>query len=146
MVVSQLQVPAAAAQPGMFLNFANAIPAPIPPLTCSHWRRFISPSGFDPVVRAQLSSSHPYRVNDTRHRSSFHVRKLRGDLPIAHGENVDSAQVPRLSIPHLAVHPEHGRTIPADDHFLSIEVRVCVALKPRSPEFGHRGFALDATP
>lgn len=38
-------------------------------------------------------------------RSSFHISELRGYFPVAHGEHVHAAEVPRLSVAHLVIHP-----------------------------------------
>ena len=58
---------------------------------------------------------------------AFYVRKLRGHLSITHGEDIHTAQVPWLAVPHFAIHPAHNRAIAAHDGLLGIEMCVGIA-------------------
>src|SRR3954469_14993581 len=59
--------------------------------------------------------------------SAFHICKLGGNSSITHRENVHSAQMPGLSIAHLAIDPGNGGAVSANDHFFGFKVRVGVA-------------------
>ena len=53
--------------------------------------------------------------------SSFDIGKLRCHFAVADGENVDSANVPRLSVALLAIDPEHDGTVATYDHIFRVE-------------------------
>jgi hypothetical protein len=76
--------------------------------------------------------------------SALHVGKFRGYFSIAHGEDIDAAEVPRLTIAHLAVDPGDYGAIAADDDFLGLELGVGVTREPRAPELDDGGLAFDA--
>jgi hypothetical protein len=77
-------------------------------------------------------------------RSALHIREFGRNFSIAHGEDIDSADVPGLAVPHLAIDPKHHGAIAADDDFLGVEMGVGVAGEPSAPEVDDRGFAVDA--
>src|SRR5262245_59743192 len=77
-------------------------------------------------------------------RLPFDVRQLLRNFPVAHGEEVDAAQVPRPTVALLAVDPLHSRAIAADEHALRLEGRPGVAGEPFAPE-RHDGGSSDDT-
>src|ERR1035441_1661465 len=77
--------------------------------------------------------------------SALHIGKLGGYFSISHGKYVNAAQVPWLTVAHLAVDPEHCGPPSADDHFLGLEPCVGIADEPSAPEFDHGGLSLDAS-
>jgi hypothetical protein len=70
----------------------------------------------------------------TRLASTLHVRELRRYFAVLHGEDVDSPQVPGLTIAHLVIDPQHRRSIAAHNDFFGFEARVRIPIEPRSPK------------
>jgi len=64
-------------------------------------------------------------------RSSFYVSEFRGHSPVTYGEEVHAAEVPWLSVAHLAIHPADDGPIIAHDHFLRLEP--CIGLRANHP-------------
>src|SRR5436190_17626525 len=84
-------------------------------------------------------------IISTSVRSPFHISEFCGYFSISHGRNINAAQVPWLTVAHLAINPEHCGPASADDHFLSLELCVGIADEPTAPEFDHGGLSFDAS-
>ena len=46
-------------------------------------------------------------IISTSVRSPFHISEFCGYFSISHGKNINAAQVPWLTVAHLAINPEH---------------------------------------
>src|SRR5437773_5500447 len=79
-------------------------------------------------------------IISTSVRSPFHISEFCGYFSISHGKNINAAQVPWLTVAHLAINPEHCGPASADDHFLGLELCVGIADEPTAPEFATAAF------
>src|SRR5260370_37746669 len=77
--------------------------------------------------------------------SALHIGELCGSFSMAHGKNVNAAQVPWLAVAHLAIDPQHCGPASADDHFLGLEPCVGIAGEPSALEIDHGDLSLYAS-
>ena len=79
------------------------------------------PRPFSSYTLSQASATQTSCKITDLHSSALHIGELCRYFSISHSKNVNAAQVPWLAVAHLAIDPQHGGPISADDHFLGLE-------------------------